>query len=538
MSEFTVKTSLVAFEEDKQAAIVGWCLRDRVFCKQCVDVVQQSWFASPAVGKLFVAVAAVYGRFGRPPSVEEVRTYRPHSLEDGRTQQRLAEKLTEAIAKTEIYGLDLLRSEMTEWMRAVIFSQGIQQAVVNFNAQKVQEAWAVVDEANDLRQTSSFEDGFSQGFDDSMVRLADERSERELTAPQILRYGVRFLDEALGGINPTDVVVIGAAPGKGKTQLVASIAKYNATQGGPDGKGVPVHFFALEAEDREIERRIKFSLLSDEYYSSGGGRFVSYRMWRMCQDGGVLDQFEAEVCEKVGEDGKTKLQRAMGKLKTLYRTSGSFNLRALERNLMKVAGESKLIIVDHLHYIDTEGDNENTEYKRCIKVIRDVALRFRVPVIVVAHLRKTMPSRRAPPLVAPIEDFHGTSDIPKIATACIMIAPKPRDRDPKAKQNLTKSVDGDSKAKAKPKATGLGKAAVEPAKKIPKYFLPTYLRIVKSRIDGSVTRFCASTKYNLRTGLYEGEYELGYLVDGDSEWEPVEREEQPEWASSAVGPEV
>jgi replicative DNA helicase len=82
-------------------------------------------------------------------------------------------------------------------------------------------------------------------------RIKGERAERLQLATRVLSFGVKFLDVALGGIMARDMVLLGAVTGAGKTTLASVIAETNVE------RGKRVHYFALEAEHGEIERRIK-----------------------------------------------------------------------------------------------------------------------------------------------------------------------------------------------------------------------------------------------------------------------------------------
>jgi RecA/RadA recombinase len=481
---FTLDTSL-AFDQTKQAAIVGWAMQDDLFCMQCVAVVKTEWFSSPTVAKIYGAIVDIYNQYHRRPSPHELKEYRPFTQEDAILQKRIPEVMADCLKQSKFYGLDILRNEMTMWMKAVIFGQSIQQAVNTFNAKKLDDAWAVVEDATLVKATASFEEGISQGFKPAVERIDEEREERMEQSKRILQFGVKFLDDNLGGIIPNDLIVLGAKTGAGKTQLATAIAMHNAQA------GYPVHYFALEAENNEIERRIKYGLISSAYYRRRGDDApqIGYGEWRMGKIDRVMKPFE--------ESEREKIFKAVGNLQTLYRTSGSFDLRALEKNLMKVVTKSRLIIIDHLHYIDTNED-ENHAYKQTIKLIRDIVLRFGIPVIVIAHLRKA-PSgaNKARTLVPMIEEFHGTSDVPKIATTCIML----------------------DRADDPGHATGKS------------YLWPTYIGAVKSRLDGSRTRYVGLCNFDARSSRYQETYAL---TKSGYEWEELTGAEIPYWAKDTV----
>jgi len=314
-------------------------------------------------------------------------------------------------------------------------------------------------------------------FVSSAERIKGERERRIANAQRILTFGVGYLDTALGGIFPNDLVLIGAKTGVGKTQLATCIAMANAQA------GRRVHYFALEAEQDEIERRIKFALLSNMAREEGHPlyRRMQYLDWYAARVDIDARRYEQRVQEEFDARFKT--------LHTFYRT-GDFYGETFHRLALSVQDQTDLIIVDHLLYIDTQDPNENRGYKLIVKQVRDAALSMGKPVILLSHIRKG--DARSQSLVPDIEDFHGTSDIPKISTKALMLAP----------------------ARDQP--------ACEPGK------LPTYISPVKCRVDGSRCRYVGLVDYDARTGTYENEFVLGQ-IEGN-EFRPLAEEKLPYWA--------
>lgn len=326
------------------------------------------------------------------------------------------------------------------------------------------------------------------GFKSAAERVRNEAVRRAALVARRLPFSVRFLDDAIGGILPNDLVLLGARTGAGKTQLATQIAESAVLA------GKRVHFFALEAEPDEIERRIKYRMLY--HYVDQRSAFISkrfsYRAWYMGQlDGNIPDDISAKAEAVIGERFRT--------LKTFYRDA-DFTIDTLEQVFLAIQGETDLVILDHLHYIDDDGEeNENRAYKRIVKRIRDLALSASVPVICVAHLRKK--ERRGAPLMPDLEDFHGSSDITKVATHAILLAP----------------------------------AYDQPTGK--PWLWSTYMSVAKDRRDGAKP-YVALLTFNVRTGSYDRDYELGRLDSAGTSWKPIPIEELPQWASGKEQREI
>lgn len=318
-------------------------------------------------------------------------------------------------------------------------------------------------------------------------RLKGERADRLARTSKILDFGVGFIDAALGGIFPNDLILIGAASGHGKTEVVSSIALNAAKQ------KKRVHYFALEAEDREIERRCKYRMLASLIFNPKLG-MAPHRLARMnYQDwyAGRLDDITGIV-----EDGMDeRLAEQFGTLHTYYRGT-DFTAETFERTVLALQDQTDLIILDHLHYVDTDDPNENRGYKIIVKKIRDVALGIGKPVIVVAHVRKA--ERLKAPIVPRLDDFHGTSDVPKIATRAVMLAP---------------AFDRPSGSR---------------------HLWSTYLAPVKNRLDGSRTRYVGLVNFNQRSGSYDSAFTLGRLIENGTAFEPIPAGDIPEWAKQVT----
>lgn len=466
------------FSEEKQLAFIGHLLTQKRFFDQTVQFVSSDWFINPIASKIHAAIMNFYRTYNRQPSVSEISNGNYFEKDEKEVRERIPEYIKNSSDLTTKIGLDIIKSEIDAWFSLITFKKTVKQAHSEYNSGQIEQAWHTLNSGCIKKTSSSFDSGAAPTFIPAPTRAIEEKFERMEQSKSILSYGVQFLDDSLGGIIPNDLIFLGARSGFGKTGLANNIARHNAS------KGYPVHYFALEAENGEMERRSKFSILSDLFYKNVPREkwpipgTINYLDWRLGRLEAVLAPFEAEAVEIIKQDLKT--------LYTLYRTSGEFGLETLDRHLSTIAKDSSLIVIDHLHYIDIEGENENRAYKDITKKIRDSCLKNGVPVIVIAHLRKEQSGMRQKALVPSMEDFHGSSDLFKIATSCIMLSP------------------------------AFDEAKTEP------YLWPTYMRSVKTRLEMVRTRYTGILDFNAKNNLYEAPYRLGRLVSGDTEWQELE----------------
>lgn len=294
----------------------------------------------------------------------------------------------------------------------------------------------------------------------------------------LLSFGVNYLDDSLDGILPNDLILIGAGSGAGKTELCCSIARHNVE------RGKRVHYLALEAEYGEIENRILYQMISNNFYNDvDRPRNVKlyYNKWLLGDYGNDIEKYEGEAA--------SEFMRKFTSLFTFYKDK-DFNSESLINSVMFAADETDLVILDHVHYMDWDDANENLALKSIAKTARDLSLSFGKPIILVSHLRKR--DKWQDEMCPGLEEFHGSSDLYKIATKAFTIAA----------------------------GNYIGSGKYE-----------TYFRIVKNRISGSVTRFMGKSIYKPSEGRYENSYEIGKSNQkrGD-DFECINESERPDWA--------
>jgi len=326
----------------------------------------------------------------------------------------------------------------------------------------------------------------------------DEKKYRNKIKPEnMCTFGIKCLDDRLTCILKDDLIAIGADSGKGKSQIVLDIAIHNAS------KGKQIALFFIEGGARQAIQRIKWKLISKKYYTSyKNGTDMDLRKWLInnVENKKMFEEIE-ELCKAEFNDKvKDNLQ--------IYDFDSTFNIKDLQlslgwfkdtddyvENYLKT-GESEialnvdLIIVDHLQYFDvTDSKNEQQEVTKIVKTCKEITNFYNTPIILVSHLRKKDKERGIPGQ----EDFFGTSNVPKIASQAITIAPEHSRAD---------------------HHYGI---------------YPTFFRICKSR-TGCETELATLCNFNSRTGEYDNYYEVWTLVQ-DKPNKLLTGSQLPRWAS-------
>jgi hypothetical protein len=445
--------------------------------------VDKNWFEKATLGDLWEYILAFRRTNHRYPisweeTVDSVKDDDLHKTSASRTCIFCTEQATN-------YQWDVLEKRIIQWAKARVVLNRVNEIVQKYNDGKHDEAYELFNDGTVELQKVDSTMGLTQDtFISSALRVKLEEKERLAEHERILPYGIDYLNDCLRGILPSDVVLLGAGTGIGKTEAAKICAAKIAKE-----KKLDVHYFALEAENNEIERRIKYGMMGkwyrEEHEKTPPG-MISYANWRYNRLENELGPYKQRAEEEFDRDYET--------LHTYYAVKGSFGIRDLEKEIYKLKGKSSLVVIDHLHYIDL-GKDENMEMTKVVKSIKYMATQLSIPFILVAHVRKD-DRKRGRDLVPDVDSFHGTSNIVKICTQAIMLAP------------AWNFVSADTRT--------LG--------------MPTFIRAVKVRVDGSAIHFTGLCFFDTYTNQYTPYYGVGTLDRMGNKWKPAEK--YPFWANS------
>lgn len=329
-----------------------------------------------------------------------------------------------------------------------------------------------------------------------MLSWQDAWKQEQLKRISIIRenictFGVKPLDDALMGFLPDDLIVIAADSGTGKSHIGLDIALHNAMA------GRNVALYSIEGNADAAISRIKWKTMMNLYYSAERTDIDwDFRRWKMNMqtDVGVLE------LEK----------KALGYLQTklwdnlqLYQCKETFTIHDFKESLgtfkMKTLDAPNLIIIDHLQYFTFDNPaNELSETTEILREVKNLTEYHKIPVLLISHLRKKDKNRGLPNQ----EDIFGTSNIIKICSQCIAIAP--------SYTGVDHSQD----------------------------IYPTFFRFIKSR-TGLKSNYAVLADFHLKTGSYADQYKLVYVHDNQPK-DDFKSFQLPKWAykpPTAVGQE-
>lgn len=261
---------------------------------------------------------------------------------------------------------------------------------------------------------------------------------------KLCKYGIKFLDDKIGGIYDEDLLIIGAESGIGKSTIAELIA-FNCNEQGVKPALFSLENFAGNTVDKKAYQLFKTRTMQWD---------LKFRQW--------ID-IKNRTPSMTDEDVH-KAETMAYNMHLIERDNKDYTIDRLETDFKEVVNDGcRVIILDHLDYFDAYAtDNDLQHTKRLMKTIRRLQDTYKVSVIGFSQLRKNIDKNI---IIPTYDDLYGSGDKVKQATLVLMVARA--DKDP---------VDG---------------------------VYPTYFNLSKDRFG---TREACEIGYNIRTNKYENLY--------------------------------
>ncbi len=250
---------------EAEQALLGAIFINNDAFHRVADVLKPSHFFEPLHGRIF-EIASDLIRANRIASPITLKTFLPATLDiAGLTAAqylaRLAAEATTVInapdyART-VYDLAVRREliKVAEDMLATAFAADVDSAP----ADQIQNAEQLLYE---IAETGRYGGGF-ETFDSALDTAIDRAAQAYQRDGGLsgLATGLKDLDTMMGGLQPTDLIIIAGRPGMGKTSLATNIA-FNVASACDQAKqhdgtaGGGVAFFSLEMSSEQLATRV------------------------------------------------------------------------------------------------------------------------------------------------------------------------------------------------------------------------------------------------------------------------------------------
>lgn len=189
--------------------------------------------------------------------------------------------------------------------------------------------------------------------------------------------GLTDMDRMLGGLHPSDLLILAGRPSMGKTALATNMA-FNAAQAFYRTKtdGAPVAFFSLEMSSEQLAMRI----LASE------SKTPSDRIRRGAIQASDFPRF-AEVV------------RDIGSIPMIIDDTPGLTIAALRNRSRRLKRQHNigLIVIDYLQLIElggrSGGDNRVQEVSEITRALKGIARELHVPVVALSQLSRAVEQR-------------------------------------------------------------------------------------------------------------------------------------------------
>jgi replicative DNA helicase len=233
-----------------------------------------------------------------------------------------------------------------------------------------------------VAETSRFGEG-PIDFSESLRRAVEKAEQAQLRGSKIsgVTTGFTDIDSLLGGLQPSDLLIIAGRPGMGKTALAVNMA-FNASReyaqdvaaGEELPRGAPILFFSLEMAAQQLSARVLAERTEIEMWKIRSGRF-SESEWEKF----VLTMQELASIPLYIDD------------------TGGISIAQIAARSRRMKREKKIgaIFIDYLQLVEPSRRAENRvqEITEVTKGLKALAKELNVPVIALSQLSRGVDAR-------------------------------------------------------------------------------------------------------------------------------------------------
>lgn len=210
-------------------------------------------------------------------------------------------------------------------------------------------------------------------YENLVLKSGEDTREQFVGTPT----GISELDRTISGLNKTDLIILAARPGMGKTSFALNIARNVATSAKRK-----VAFFSLEMTREQLALR----LLSSESGISG----------HKLRDGVVSDDEWFSIAHAANQ---------LHNVPIFLDEAGNITVTEMKAKLRR-EGDVGLVIIDYLQLMSTGGStNRVQEVSDITRQLKIMAKELNVPVICLSQLNRSAESRQGhKPMMADLRD--------------------------------------------------------------------------------------------------------------------------------------
>lgn len=366
---------------EAEQALLGALLHNNAAYEKISEFLRSEHFADAVNGRIFAAMERLIER-GQIADPITLRDYfeQDRSLKEIGGIEYLAHLATSVVSIVNIkhygeliYDLHLRRQLIS--LGEDIVNHAYEPAVESLATQQIESAeqrlFDLASTGYAERSFTSFSSALAESIE--MAEVAFQRDSHIVGTTT----GLRDLDKLLGGLHPSDLIILAARPSMGKTGLATNIA-FNAARAALKGQaaGATVAFFSLEMSAEQLATRL------------------------LAQESGISsDQIRRGAITKEDFPTFTNVARELAGLPLYIDDTPALTVSALRTRARRLKRKHGLdcIIIDYLQLIqgsDTRGfDNRVQELSQITRSLKALAKELNVPVLALSQLSRQVEQR-------------------------------------------------------------------------------------------------------------------------------------------------
>lgn len=363
-------TKIPPHNKDAEESVLGALLIDRNALTLIADTLKPEHFYDPSRGAIYEAVLDLFQR--REP-VDLL------TLADQLKKRKLLTKvggsaylasLAEQVPTTAHVQSYAKMIKDTYIKRQMVGISAVFQELAFDESSTLEEILDQVEQKVFSLSQQNIEKGFihvKQALADSFDRLDElHKADGQMRG---VPTGIKGLDAILSGLQPSNLLILAARPGTGKTALALNIAQFAAVN-----KKMPVGFFSLEMSKEELIDRLLVAQADIDAWKLKTGRLGEEDFGRLSDAMGVLAESPIFIDDTPG--------------------MSILEMRTKARRLAAEYG-LKLIIMDYLTLARASRPMESRvqEVGEISMGLKNLARELKIPVIALSQLNRSVEHR-------------------------------------------------------------------------------------------------------------------------------------------------
>lgn len=356
--------------EEAEQSVLGAILIDKDAITVVSEILSSSDFYNPTHGMLFDAMLTLY---------EERKPIDLLTLATNLKKKKLHEKIGGASYLSSLVNVVPTAANVEHYAR-IIKEAATKRALISAGSKISEMGFTETDEIKDIlnkAETSIF--SISQGHiikgfipvKEALAQSFDRLDELHKKGAGLrgIKTGFFDLDNLLSGLQKSNLVILAARPGQGKTALAVNVMQYVGVS-----EKMPVGIFSLEMSQEELVDRLLVGQADVDAWKLKTGRLSETDFAKLSEAMGELAEAPIFIDDTPGisiSEMRTKARR------------------------LQLEHKIELLIVDYLQLVDPgrRYDNRVQEVSIVSQQLKNLARELKIPVLAISQLSRAVEHR-------------------------------------------------------------------------------------------------------------------------------------------------